>query len=202
MNEIKEFIFKLTEFESIEITPSNKIDFENMYLCTNLEILLKSKDQLLIGKESLGESFRSFISHLTKAINCELQLHESLTENLGFIYNEYFDDVPKSMMEVDANDSKSSWVIYNYQMWSAIDDANFRTATWLYNDHNGNIILTVTKTYPWFYIKDGDVERPDFIYYEDFIRDYKPLFTHIIPKERAMQWLDQANLILNSVKKR
>ena len=108
------------------------------------------------------------------------------------MYNEYFDNRLESMMVSSENKSKKHWVIYDYRMWSGSTDINNRVTTWLYNDRDGNIIFEVTKTYSWFYIQDGDIERSDFVYYEDFIKDYKSLMHYVIPRDVAILWLEQA----------
>ena len=40
-------------------------------------------------------------------------------------------------------------------------------------------------------MQEGDIDRPDFIYYEDFMKDYTSLLYRIIPNEVAIDWLQQ-----------
>lgn len=195
---MKELIFKLSGLDFIKIVPNYDIDIEYAFLCTEAKVYFGGLQELYIGEEIIAEIFRSFILRLKKAIKGELQLHEFLTQNLGFIYNECFDDRPESMMVEIPNSFNKHWVVYDYKMWSGSDDnLNYRVATWMYNDKEGNIVLQVTKTYPWFYIENGDIERPDFIYYDDFIKNYKPLLTYIIPHEVAILLLEQAEGWMN-----
>ena len=189
---MKKLILKLSEFINIKIVPSDDIDLEQMYFCTDVKVFFQDENLLLIGEEWAGEIFEQFFSHLKKAINNELQLHESLHQNLGFIYNDFFDNIPDSMMVSSLDNVSKHWVIYDYKMWATTKDLSLRVATWLYNDDKGNIILEVTKTYPWFYAQDEDIEDPDFVYYEDFIKDYKSIIYCIIPRDKAIEWLNEA----------
>jgi len=194
---MNELILNISNFEFLKIIPCYNINFQQVKLCTNLKIYFQNQSTLCIDTNEAGEIFRSLISHLEKAVDNKLQLHESLTQNIGFMYNEYFDNRLESMMVYSEDKSKKHWVMYDYKMWSgSTTDINNRITTWLYNDKDGNIILEMTKTYSWFYIQDSDIKRSDFVYYEDFIKDYKSLAYCIISQEIATSWLKQAKKLL------
>ena len=190
----KELIFEMSSDECMKITSDYDFDFQYLYLCSDITVTFefKNKQTLKIGRDIAGEIFRSLILHLEKAIDNKLQLHESLTQNLGYLYNEYFDDRPASMIVPTEDGPDTHWVIYDYKLWFAYDKENYNVNTWLYNDIKGDIVLEVSKNYPWFYIQEGDIERPDFIYYEDFIKDYKPLLRSVISRDVAILWLQDA----------
>ena len=58
--------------------------------------------------------------------------------------------------------------------------------TFLYNDEQGNVVLEVSSTYPWFFGEDV----PD-ISYDDWLPEYKILYKTIISKDVIQKWIKQ-----------
>lgn len=191
---MNELLCKLSEFESIKIVTKsgnafNKID----YCCSEVQAYFASEQQLRIGQGSAGEFFEHFIKRLKKAIGEKLQLHELLTQNLGFMQNQYYQDKTGFIRVPTSDGSSTYWVGFDYEIWEAFNDAKPPVSTWLYNDFEGNIILEVAKNYPWhFIILEGEPEDPDFITYDEFMKNYKPIIHRVIPRDVAIECLDQA----------
>ena len=192
---MNELIFKLSESEFIKVMPECNIAFEKVdYCCSEITAYFIDKNkQLKIGQQTAGEFFESFIKKIKKVINNDLQLHESLTYNLGFMQNQYYQDKSGFSMVSTIHRSKPYWVGFNYSVWSTYGDANPLVSTWLHNDLNGNIIFEATKDYPWHFIElEGEPDSLEFITYDEFMKDYKPLIHRIIPRDVAITWLEQA----------
>ncbi len=191
---MKKIIFKLSELEYFKIITKNNIDFNKIdRCCSELKVYFINEQQICIGQGSAGEIFEHFITCLKKAVDKKLHLHESLTQNLGFMQNQYYQDKTGFIQVSTPNDSSPYWVGFDYEIFSAYGESNPHVSTWLYNNLNGNIILEVAKDYPWHFIMlEGDPEDPEFITYDEFMKDYKPLIHRVIPRDVAITWLDQA----------
>lgn len=194
---MKELVLQLSDLESIKIISNDDIDFNEMNICCDeIKAYFINKYKLRVGQDVAGDFFESFIKKLKKVINNKLQLNESLTKNLGFMQNEYYHepsrDKPGFVKILSKSGESKFWVGLNYQIWETFADANPYVSTWIYNDDNENIIFEVTKNYKWhFTILEGISEDPEFINYEEFMKDYKPLIHRVIPHNLAVQWLEQ-----------
>ena len=193
---MNKLIFKLSESEFIKVIEKNNIDFKKVdYCCSEIRAYFINEQQLRVGQESANDFFEAFIKVLKYTIDNKLQLHESLTQNLGLMYNEYFHDLPyknpKFIMMSRSDGSSRYWVGYNYKIWETSNDANPYVTTWLYNDYEGNIIFEVTPFYKWS-MQEREPEDLDFITYDGFIKNYKPLIHRVIPRDVAIEWLGQA----------
>ncbi len=187
---------KLSENELIEIVTDNNIDFKKIdFCCGNVKAYFVNEQRLRIGQQSTGVFFEALIRILKQVIDIKLKLHESLTQDLGFMYNDYFHDLPnkkpKFIMVLASDSSSSYWVGANYKIWNTNKDANPYVTTWMYNDHEGNIIFEVTKFYKWS-MQEDDLDDPEFETFDEFMKDYKPLIHRVIPRDAAIAWLDQA----------
>lgn len=131
---------------------------------------------------------------LPKAINNELQLSQSITHDIGFLWNEYLQEKTNHTFEEKTIDNgrTKQWIGLNHLLWNPAHG----NSSWLYND-NGNIILEITPTYKWHYSKPAEEES--FISYDEFIKNYKPLLTITIPKKVALDWLKQAENLLHEI---
>ena len=117
---MNEFILRLSDFEYIKFVPSDTLNFSDMFFCTEMKVyFMDNSGSLCIGSDSAGQIFEQFLNLLQKSIHGALILHESLDQNLGFIYNEYFDNTPQSMMVFQAGNSEMHWVVYDYILWRA-----------------------------------------------------------------------------------
>ena len=197
---MNKLILKLSEVELIEFVADNNIDFERIdYCCGGVKayFINEKEERLCIGQESAGLFFEALITPLKKSVNNKLQLHESLTQNLGVLWNEKFQGKSGFFMVPTLSGKGKYWIGLDYEIWEVSDGINQYVTTWLYNDHEGNIILEVTKFYKWS-IREPELEDPSFETYEEFMKDYKPLIHRIIPHDVAVQWLGQAMKIHRS----
>ena len=186
--------------ERITIKPADDINWDSIDYCwTEIEAYFIDKDyHLCIGQETGGAFFHQFIKTLHKAINKNLQLNNSITENLGIMNNEYaheivysnYIDESRFTMIPTYNTKETYWVGLNYHLCSTYNTSNPMVNTWLYNDEHNNIILEITPYYKWSFFP-SDPKNPEFITYEEFMKNYKPLVTRTIPHEITQKWLEQ-----------
>jgi hypothetical protein len=190
---MNELIFKLSELECIKISTEHHVDFAEIdYCCGDAKMYFVNQQQLRICQETVGLIFEAWISRLNKVINSKLFLHESLIQNLGLMWNQKFQKKSNNFFMTSTTDGKSSyWIGLNYEVGGTFNDANPYVTTWLYNDNAGDIILEVTPFYKWS-MQEQEPEDPDFISYDEFVKNYKPLIHRVVPRDVAMVWLEQA----------
>ena len=134
------------------------------------------------------------VSLLVKASSNQLLRHESVSSTIGSLftsYRFYSFDSELSKQQGLVFDEEDEWV-GNKHLLFAHD-----IAVWIYNDQNSEIILEFTPWYKGNYFDDEG--ETDFTQYEQFLKDYKLLFTRTLPREVGQQWLDQANNILKQI---
>ncbi len=185
---MKELIFKLDELEFIKFVPDHDLNCEETkHCCDHAKIyFIHEQQSLLIGQNPSGDILNQFAKNLGNALDNKLQLHESITQNLGFMINEYYHQI------FSPNSESSYWVGLNYEIWSTMGDANTYTTTWLYNDDKGDIILEITPLYTWSF-QENEIENPMFTTYDEFIKNYKPILRRVIPHKIAQAWLKKAH---------
>ena len=184
--------FKLLDTESMEWV-SEDLPIDQVYTCRDLDIYWHDDTfNLLIGIESAGDVL-FFVKKLSDAMAGNLRLHSSIQPGLGYIWNEIFQEKSGFFYEPSEDGKDCHWVGSNYHLWGTHGkDVNPHVTTWLYNDEQGNIILEVTEMYRWSSLEYDSADAIPFVSYEDFIKNYKPIFKKIIPKHVAQRWLLQA----------
>jgi len=171
-----------------------------IHSCNFSKISLKiNHDNIIIGKSIIDDYAEVLKTKLTLALSNELKLHPSIQKNIGYYWNQDLNEENPNLVFNREKESKS-WIGNIHFLWATDSSKkNQRYGTWLYNDKHGNIIFEVTPTYPDTFI---DTQDPvDVKAYQEWMeKSYQPFYTHIISKEAAQQWLDQANLILETIK--
>lgn len=117
---------------------------------------------------------------LLKTLNNELPLDISITADLGLIFNEYYHKASNSTLQ--QLKQQDLLIIEPYRLWEAYDNETIYV-TWLYNNHNKNIIFEITPAYPYFYCNKKT--EPHYMSYKTWIKSYKPYFKTIISKNIA-----------------
>ncbi|MBV8661184.1 MAG: hypothetical protein JO129_03515 [Candidatus Dependentiae bacterium] len=196
---MNELICKLSDLESIKIATCDNIDFKKVdFCCSEVKAYFIGEQELCIGLQTTGEFFEPLIRNLKKTIENKLQLHESIIQDLGFMGNEYSHTLPnknsKFFMVPSPSGESTYWIGSRYQVWETYADTTPHVKTWLYNDYNGNIILEVTPLYTW-YMRERKANNLNFITYKNFMKNYKPIIQRTIPRELAIEWLNEVTKI-------
>jgi hypothetical protein len=155
---------------------------------------MQGSGKVKIDSDDMRWDMNSLSSLLTAALRNRLTLHESIKENIGYLYAQlvfYGFDRHMAKKQGLIFDEEDEWVGTKHLLFA------YDIAIWIYNDQQGAIILEFT---PWYKGNYFDFEgETDFTQYEQFLKDYKPLFTRTLPRDVAQQWLDQANSILKQI---
>jgi len=182
--------FNLDDSTTIRITSEVKIAL--LHCCQNVDIcLLKDNKKYLLGRDILREHMSMLKRALKKALHNQLQLHPSITEDIGIVFNQCLQDKPGPVYEKTGG--QSFWVGDDYSLW------NYKKfATWLYNDVDGNILLHITPIYQNRWTGEEDEEETNDRAYEKWMATkYKPLWTTILSPATAKDWLAQAEDIFS-----
>ena len=135
---------------------------------------------------------------LRRALNNNLEKHPSITHNIGYLWNEELAEKPGlTYTQLEGTDH---WVGIQNLLWSTTAQIRPVVSAWLYNNATGDIVFEVTPTYPWHFSEPTDADK-DYMEYEDFMKDYKPLLIRTISTEVAQQWLVQAQDLLKHIEK-
>jgi hypothetical protein len=185
--------FRLTNSESMKIELGESLDYVDC--CYRARIfLLHEEVESLLSDDTLLYNMQRLCDVLRASLTNELLPHESINDDIGYLYNEYYQDESK-FVETQF-EGQSIWIGYKYNLWSAYTNKS-RLVTWIYNDRDGNIILEVTPFYPYLYCDPE--EESHYVSYEEWIKNYQPLIVRKISKKIAQEWLEQAETIIKRI---
>jgi len=178
----KNFIFYLNDTECISITLHKPHDI--IHCCYEIPLFfMKNKEKILLSKDSIRELIEIFNGLLKKALLINLKLPASISTNIGYLFNKEINE---------EHENENIWVGWKYKIWS------YLTATWIYNDELGNIILEITPVYPkTFRDPEEDLDMQD---YQNWMKSYNPILIRTIPRNIAETWLKQTEDILEEIK--
>lgn len=171
------------------VTVADLQDIEVFY--TIFKAYLNTDNKLIkIHRFSTGRDFYDFICSLEEALNNERKISKELGKNvnLGLLWNEH---TQKIILAEEAGKPLKSWD------WSGDDllflgnkaDEFSSCITFLYNDEQGNIVLEVSSTYPWFFGEDPPEDL--YVSYDDWLPEYKILYKTIISKDTVQKWIKE-----------
>jgi hypothetical protein len=173
---------------------TSEINLENTYILTwiKIEYIQNLKTYVLLYDNFIAGIY-NFREMLFQALNNNLQLDVSIKKSLGFYQSQYYkNDNRKNLIYKESDEGNKYWIGSKYKLF------DFNPASWLYNDKQGNILLEITPTYPWFFDKPEAGET--FIKYSEWMKTYKPILVRTISKETAQQWLNQIDELIEVVK--
>lgn len=184
--------FVLDISEQIEIVYKGSL-YDKESCCMQGRFYFKGKKlSVLLKNDFLYEGLVTFISMLKKAVVNELKLHNSLTEDLGYMWSK------KLHGETDFVKNKNGlWVGQLNLLWNTSCDNELVTTTWLYNDDQGKIILKITPTYVWKF--DDPVTGNDLKEHDNFLQNYQPILSRVISTQIAKQWLAKSQNLLEQI---
>ena len=188
--------FILNQREKLTILLENQNDIIDC--CYEASIVLNINDEkIIIGNNTVFIYAELLKNKLTLALSNKLQLDSSITRDLGYYWNQDLNEEDPKLFYLNDKDGRY-WIGINHFLWGTVGGAERKFAVWLYNDLVGNITFQITPLFSGTLVDwDDPIEMQ--AYQEWMETSYKPFFTRIIPKEVAMQWLNQANLILKTI---
>jgi len=160
-------------------------------------LLLRNNDVITIANGPTYFNILDLHNFLKKALNNELSLDKSITQDIGYLANKYnYNENEEGFIIKQFQNGLETWVGYTNLLWYAYkDDKAYET--WIYNDQNKNIILEITPAYPYFYCDKN--KEPNYISYKKWIKNYQPYITIHIPHSTALKWLQTAEHIIKTV---
>jgi hypothetical protein len=184
--------FSLGQQEGIEIEIPCKVGDILRYDEVKVFFRCQDKKEYLIYKDFAIAALTELTSLLELAIKDELNLDKSMTEDIGYWWNQHLQG-KDSLSDSLVNESISSAALRTL-LWSAAR----RSSTWLYN-RDGKIFLEITPTYPWHFDNDEAESNKRYILYDEFIKNYKPYVIRELSKKTAQRWLKQAQELIQII---
>ena len=163
------------------------INDDECKICAQIDIDYIDEEKnicIKFGNEALSDFCYKILESgfIKKLINGEMTIDSSITDDLGFECNQYFNGIKKKSIVINylfgSNDHKQIRPYFN---------------SWMYNDKDGNVIFEITPFYPWHY--ETKKSCPEKISYKKWIKDYKPVIKTIVPKENLKKWIKQATML-------
>lgn len=153
------------------------------------QIFLKNYNyQYSIAYSYVRSDIETLESLLKKALSNELQLDEYFTHDIGYYWNFYLNKDNK----IDKlNEDYSE--LRNYFIFDSL------FPTFIYNDIDGNIIIIIIPLYP--HVLSRKKRKRSYNYFLKWMQSYKPIYKQIIPRDLALQWIDQAAQIIAEIDK-
>lgn len=195
-----DIVFALNDKERIVIELG--IPFEEVpCYCLQDIFFVQEKQKYCLAYYGLDDNIKRFQNLLVDALTNKLQLHESITRDIGMLenieqkydrrnpntYNYTWKGSPDLVYEKKQN--YLSWIGYRYQLW-AYDNL----ATWIYNNNDGAIIFEITRRYPYMFTKNKKMIKMSF---RDWMKSYNPLFISTISPEVTQEWLKKTQYIVD-----
>lgn len=166
--------------------------------CTESSVIfIQNGKQLVLSHDLFSYSVNMLNTLLKKALKRELTLHNSITKDIGYLFNQYSAITCGGKLEEPTflsyiqRDNRSYWPGNDYHLW----DKNY--ITWLYNNFAGAIIFEITPFYPYMYSEPE--EELNYISYQEWIKTYQPYFIKEISIQTAQEWLRQVEYILEKM---
>lgn len=160
--------------------------------CIFFQIYLKQEgNNYLLYDYETSSGLDPFEALLKECLYSE-NINLSVAKDIGYLWNEYLQKKRNVIFEYITIDNVNRWVGEHYLLW----EASSKLATWLYYKDD-SIYLEITPV--WQLTKPGMDE--DYISYEEFIKNYKPILTIKIDKDNAKQILKKTMELQNIIEK-
>lgn len=188
-----DIVFVLAPQENIVVRLNESL--EQVDCCYRADTyLFRDGQSAVLSTDSIFYDMSRLYDFLNKALHKQLLLHESLTQDIGYLCNEYYQN--KTGFVVEELVGGLDWVGYKHHLWEAYSDG-IRLMTWVYNNKKGIIIFEVTSCYPYLHC-NPEIEQ-DYVAYDEWIKTYRPYFIHEIPTAIALEWLKQAEMVIKQI---
>jgi hypothetical protein len=188
---IHNIIFKINDTEKIIIELKEPLDNVDCCYQECINFYKGNKNLCNFSTDTIRYNLKELASLLSQALENKLQLHKSITKDIGYLANE------ADQEKLGISYINHLWVGRRYALFGGNLNEKTYLYSWIYNDKDSNIIFEITPKYKWHFSEPKKGES--YIPYEEWIKTYKPFLIRKIPVEVACQWLDQATSILNKI---
>jgi len=188
---LNEIIFKINSVATIIITLEEAL--EDAHCCTECTITFFCDNIAFdLSTHSLRECMQDFKYFSEKLVKNELQLHNSITQDIGFLLNEELQF--KSGLFQAKRGEASLWVGYDYLLIMG-----YSAVVWLYNKSNGTIICEISSKFPFSYRNLAKDEN--YVPYRKWIKKYEPYCIIEASLDSIREWIFLAEHILKQIQK-
>ena len=185
----RQIIFPFNKNEKIIIELPEKLD--QLFFCDDILINFSSyQETVSLTKDCLLSSLRDFKNKLELSLHGNLLLHNSITEDIGYIWNK----VLRGETENIVFNTKNIWVGKKHKIWESPSNMRPKLAKWIYNDANGKIIFHITPEL----VNITSISKKKYI---EWIQTYQPFFKSVISQNIAQAWLDTTQKALEVMEK-
>lgn len=191
----RKIIFNISATSFIEIVLPCKL--KDLYRYEDIEIffIYEDKNYSIFKFNFLFYALEAFKALLEESLSYNLYLNTSINKDVGYLWNEYLNDVRGNNLakqEMDKDSDLVRWVGQKYLLWSSPRDYT----TWLYNK-NESIYFEVTPTYKWHF--DDPEKGENFVTYKKWIKSYEPIAIIELKREVAQELLKETEKILKFI---
>ena len=196
----EKIVFSLNGNDGLEIILKERLDSIDYLSEAAISFFQGDDKYILFNNDILLYALGVIQTLLKSALADGLYLHESIHHDIGYLYNTYCDALWNEKLEIKKQfvyqyyEDSRMWVGSSYHLWNAAT-----VGSWIFNNKNGDIIFEIVPLYPYDFYDDN--KPADAIPFDEWIKNYKPYAIRTIPKEVAVQWLNQAESLLQTIAK-
>lgn len=186
---MKKFILKINEHQRLELI---NINAAKNHICKYDEIAIifvNDKKRYTLYQDIILTDLEVFRDILTGVLSNKFEINPLIESDLGLYWNQYLHDL-------STKEKTNKMDITKYLLWCSSPQRAY--STWIYNKDD-SIILEINPDYPWHLIDPEDVQR--FIPYDEWMKNYKPIFCGKIDKTIIQEWIFQIDRILIEMSK-
>lgn len=178
--------YQINATEYLEIRTEDLLPLDQVYSCYILDIWFVGLNQEFKFADEDAGSFCCTIQHkIPKLLNKNLVIDPKKSADLGFLLNQESQNI--EVPEYGCSDY--------YFFGNSYSSERRYYSSWMYNDLEGNIILEICPKYSWNDEDEHDVNYPDFVSYDQFMKNYQPIIVRTIEPKYLRQWLHQVNIL-------
>ncbi|MBT3455793.1 hypothetical protein HN446_01905 [bacterium] len=188
-------VFKISDDFKISVSLMHPLDSTDMFDDTEFFLEHNREKLSIYANDLIIFGLESFCSYIGIAIANEIPLHESIKEDIGYMWNKDLHATAegyKTKLVMEKGEKTDYWVGQKYLLWSSPG-----TTTWLYNKGD-RIFLHVTPTYKWNF--DSPEKGETFISYKDYMKAYKPYYIINIKKNVAQKLLKKVETLIKIIR--
>lgn len=189
MRSKKEIIFPIGKNEKIKLFLTNDIPDTHRYDEVKIILQTGNDDFILYNNDFIIEAIRVATNLMQKALKNDLGLHSSIIgEEIGLLSNRlYMNEVSMLVFE------NGFWVGDRNLLWQT-----HQNTSWLYNKGN-KIFFEVTPIFEGCFEEDEYSDSR--MAYEEFKRNYSPIYIAEIKMEYIIQWQFECNEIMRAIER-
>lgn len=183
-----EITLKIDSTSYIKIILPQSLDFVFRY--DDVVIVYYAQDgteYTLYKNDFIIYALRVLYYSLESLFKSKRKLHESITKNIGYLWNKEMWGKDKSLVEEQWPDGTIRWVGLRNTFFSGKG-----IMSWLY-EKDDKIYLEITPTYQWPSAEEKKRGCPT---YREFLKNYKPYVVTTLDREVAQDWYKKAGELL------